>query len=220
MATDKYTTNFLEKGRIGMKAEVNIITLTGPSGSGKTTIARELMMQKPGLFAPVKSTTTRDRRTSDLYGEYEYVSKEQFAEIKENGEFLWTAEMPDVQYGTRRTHVRSKFGIGQIGVMILVPEVLPTLRSYVEDQCGEGAAKSFFVGAGLSRGDLSARLKRREPDISDEKVHALLSHCALWAREVMRFDFPVHFLENRDCSYPGKPAAKVILNNLSISSYA
>ena len=66
----------------------SLIVLSGPSGVGKGTIYTRLLKIMPDLKVSV-SATTRHPRTGEKDGvHYYFMSKEEFAEKREHGEFL------------------------------------------------------------------------------------------------------------------------------------
>ena len=64
-----------------------LLILIGKSGSGKDAVMRELTANHD--FERIVSTTTRPMRVGEQEGrEYHYISKEQFLEGIEHGDFL------------------------------------------------------------------------------------------------------------------------------------
>jgi len=113
-----------------------ILTLTGMSGSGKTTLAGELLRQRSDVRM-IQSVTTRCRRESDLPGEYEYVSKEDFERFVRAQFFLWHVSRGDVSYGTDRNAVFDVCDKPRgIGIMILVPSKVHELAEFIRGQYG------------------------------------------------------------------------------------
>ncbi|WP_409433518.1 guanylate kinase [Litorimonas sp. RW-G-Af-16] len=79
-----------------------MIVLSSPSGAGKTTLTRQLLASDPDLTMSV-SATTRKPRPGEVEGkDYYFVSKEKFAELESNVEFLEHAKVFDNFYGTPR----------------------------------------------------------------------------------------------------------------------
>lgn len=71
-----------------------------PAASGKTTITRELIKSDPSLHLSI-STTTRQPRPGEVHGrEYFFVTREEFQEKIQRGEFLEHAAFADNFYGT------------------------------------------------------------------------------------------------------------------------
>lgn len=80
-----------------------LVVLAGPSGVGKGTIIRELIRRHPEVWLSV-SATTRDPRPGETDGvEYHFVTHEEFARLREDGELLEWAEVFGMNfYGTPR----------------------------------------------------------------------------------------------------------------------
>ncbi len=79
--------------------------ISAPSGSGKTTLTNELLKLVPHLEFSV-SYTTRPPRGSERNGhEYFFVSKEEFEEMINRGEFLEHANVFGYYYGTARRYL-------------------------------------------------------------------------------------------------------------------
>lgn len=77
-----------------------MIVLTGPSASGKTETAKYLMDHYG--FSKVVTCTSRTPRVNEVNDvDYHFLTREQFAEGIENGEFLETAEYNGNMYGTK-----------------------------------------------------------------------------------------------------------------------
>lgn len=90
-----------------------MLVLSSPSGAGKTTIARQLLQRDNGLKMSV-SATTREKRPGEIHGvDYFFVSPEEFAAIKDRGEFLETAQVFDHWYGTPKEPVERSLSQGQ-----------------------------------------------------------------------------------------------------------
>ena len=112
-----------------------ILALTGQSGSGKTTVAGELLRRTDIRMVP--SVTTRERRESDLPGEYEYVSREGFEHQVHEQFFLWHVTRGSTSYGTDRNAIFDICDQARgIGIMILVPEKVRPLAEFVRGQYG------------------------------------------------------------------------------------
>jgi guanylate kinase len=153
-----------------------ILVLTGPSGSGKTTIARELTRSGNG-FVMVTSLTTRPLRTTDIPGEYQRMSKVEILKQSTEGRLLWLESYGNNYYGTPRKFVSDVVHgpKGVVGLMILVPSVLPKLLGFLRLLGQESALSMVFIKVPEStrkgrlrfRGDLSTAeiAKRIEQEI-------------------------------------------------------
>jgi guanylate kinase len=84
-----------------------MFVLSSPSGAGKSTLARKLLEADDNMSLSV-SATTRAPRPSEVDGrEYKFLSKEQFEEMADRGEFLEHAMVFGNHYGTPRAHVEA-----------------------------------------------------------------------------------------------------------------
>jgi guanylate kinase len=171
-----------------------ILTLTGPSGAGKTSIARKLLDLLPNKANMVVSNTTRSRRDSDLKGEYNYLAVREFEDLERNGEFIWATPPYDGnRYGTLRQSVReAATADDSIGIMILTPDVMLTLRSYLSELNTGTKHIPVFVYAPTQM--LSTRLACRGqlPD----SISARLRQSAKWEESCRSSEIPFYFLRN------------------------
>lgn len=90
-----------------------LIVISGPSGAGKGTICKELLKKEENLYISV-SATTRAPREGEVEGvNYYFVTKEDFLEKKENGDFLEYAEVYGNYYGTPKWKVEEMLQSGK-----------------------------------------------------------------------------------------------------------
>ena len=84
-----------------------MFVLSSPSGAGKSTLARKLFEADDNMSLSV-SATTRPARPSEVDGrEYKFLSKAQFEQMADRGEFLEHAMVFGNHYGTPRAHVEA-----------------------------------------------------------------------------------------------------------------
>lgn len=77
-----------------------ILLLSGPSGCGKSSLLKEVYKVINNYYFSI-STTTREPRVGEKDGvDYYFVSKEEFKQDIENGNFLEWAEVHGNYYGT------------------------------------------------------------------------------------------------------------------------
>lgn len=82
-----------------------LFVVSGPSGAGKGTVVRGVLQERPDIFLSV-SATTRPARAGEVDGsDYHFVSRDEFARMREQGEFLEWAQVYDNFYGTPRSAV-------------------------------------------------------------------------------------------------------------------
>jgi len=83
-----------------MQSNGIIFILSAPSGTGKTTICKLLTQKLPDLKFSI-SHTTREPRNGEVEGtDYHFISKKEFEEKIERGEFLEWAKVFKNYYGT------------------------------------------------------------------------------------------------------------------------
>ncbi len=77
-----------------------MLVLSSPSGAGKSTLARKILAADSNIAMSV-SLTTRPPRPGEVEGrDYFFVSKEKFAEMRDDGALLEWAEVFDNWYAT------------------------------------------------------------------------------------------------------------------------
>lgn len=89
-----------------------LFVISGPSGAGKGTICGELLKDTGNEFSV--SMTTRAPREGEVHGKhYYFVSKEEFLENVEKGNFLEHATVFDNFYGTPKDMVLKRLERGR-----------------------------------------------------------------------------------------------------------
>ena len=89
-----------------------LYVISGPSGTGKGTICAELLKDINNEFSV--SMTTRDPREGEVHGrEYFFVTREEFIENIDKGNFLEHAEVFDNMYGTPKDYVIKRLEKGR-----------------------------------------------------------------------------------------------------------
>ena len=93
-----------------------LIVLSGPSGVGKSTICKEVV-KRTGAFLSV-STTTRAPGEGETDGkDYWFVSKDDFQQKIDDGDFLEHAEVFGNLYGTSRTTTEKALNDGKTVIL-------------------------------------------------------------------------------------------------------
>lgn len=91
----------------------SLFVVTAPSGAGKTSLVRALL-QADSQVALSISYTTRPMRPGEENGrDYHFVTREQFEEMLERGDFLESAEVYGNYYGTSQVWMREAMAGGQ-----------------------------------------------------------------------------------------------------------
>jgi guanylate kinase len=90
-----------------------LIVISGPSGAGKGTICKALLENDKDLFLSI-SATTRDPRQGEAEGiNYYYLTRDEFKEKIQKGDFLEWAEVYGNFYGTPKSKVEDMLNSGK-----------------------------------------------------------------------------------------------------------
>lgn len=90
-----------------------LIVISGPSGAGKGTICKALLENDKDLFLSI-SATTRAPRQGEAEGiNYYYLTRDEFKEKIEKGDFLEWAEVYGNFYGTPKSKVEDMLNSGK-----------------------------------------------------------------------------------------------------------
>lgn len=165
-----------------------MLILSSPSGAGKTTLANRLL-EDDGEITLSVSATTRKRRPGETHGhDYFFVSEEEFARLREAGEFLESASVFGNSYGTPRAPVEAALRQGK--------DVLFDIdwqgAQQLDEVAGEDVVKVFILPP--SRDELERRLRRRAQDPEDivearmAKADAEISHWAEYDYVIVNYD--------------------------------
>jgi guanylate kinase len=94
-----------------------LLVLSAPSGGGKTTIAKMLLQGRDDLGYSV-SATTRAKRPGERDGaDYHFLTREEFVQRRDRGEFLEWATYGGELYGTLKSEIEGIFGQGRHAVL-------------------------------------------------------------------------------------------------------
>lgn len=135
-----------------------LIVIVAPSGSGKSTLIKRLKKEHPEILESV-SYTTRPIRNGETHGQsYFFVSREEFLEMRDAGEFLEWAEVHSNFYGTSKKFVEEQISKGEILLFDLDVQGTDAFKSYFEDR----AQAIFIVPPSVE--ELEKRLRGRGTD--------------------------------------------------------
>jgi guanylate kinase len=166
-----------------------VFIISAPSGSGKSTLVSRLMARDPRLRFSV-SYTTRKPRGNEKPGEsYIYISRKEFEERRERGEFLEQAEVFGNYYGTNRNVLEQAEREGKDLILDIDVQGARQLRESIPE------AVSIFILA-PSRDILEQRLRARSED-AEETIQRRLRDAADEIRNYAQYDYVVvnHQLE-------------------------
>ncbi len=96
-----------------------IFVISGPSGSGKSTLINMIINENNNI-ATIVSHTTRNKRLTETNGvDYHFISKPQFREMIQNGEFVEHVECFGNGYGTSLTSIKKSLEKHNLCIMDL-----------------------------------------------------------------------------------------------------
>lgn len=141
-----------------------LLVVSGPSGSGKTTLCRRLANEGEAQYSI--SCTTRNARPGEADGrDYHFLSREQFLDKREAGEFLESAEVHGNLYGTLKSEVTGHLSSGIDVVMDLDVQGAAQVRACDEDIIRKAAVDLFVMPK--DNDELLGRLSGRGTDAAD-----------------------------------------------------
>ena len=159
-----------------------LIVMSGCSGVGKSTVLSRVMSGREDLRFSV-SATTRAPRPGEKDGQsYYFVSKQQFVDMIEKGEFLEYDAHMDHYYGTPRKQLEEKLETGSV-ILDIEPNGAFAVRTAWPD------AVLIFI-APPSMEELERRLRSRG-DTSQEQIEKRLSRAKWEMEQSAQYDYVV-----------------------------
>lgn len=169
-----------------------ILVLSGVSGAGKTTIARNFIEKFPNSSL-VRSYTTRERRESDIPGEYRYLPGWLFWFLEKMGFFIWTVDIFGDRYGTlRRSVKRGLRSRHDVCVMIIYGKVAELL-----DYARELGSEEFVIPVYIPAPQPDVWKMRLEDEGYNEfRIAKCLKDCKRWDSDASASGLPYIFIRN------------------------
>ncbi|MBI3866730.1 MAG: guanylate kinase [Planctomycetia bacterium] len=165
---------------------MQFVVLSGPSGSGKTTIVERLLERSKIKLIKSVSATTRKPRKNEVDGEnYYFLTHDEFARRREQGEFLESAEVHGTGnwYGTLRSEIeRARQQGGWALLEIDVQGAVQVMHKYPR-------ALTIFLKAS-SEADYEKRLRGRGTD-SEEIIERRLANARKELEQAPQYRYQV-----------------------------
>jgi guanylate kinase len=137
-----------------------LLVMSSPSGAGKTTLSRRLLASDPNISMSV-SVTTRPPRPGEIDGQdYHFISRDQYAAMRDAGDLLEYAEVFGNFYGTPRQPVEAALRQGRDVLFDIDWQGTQQLAQAMEDDL----VRIFILPP--SAEELRERLIRRAQDSS------------------------------------------------------
>jgi len=169
------------------KTQPLLIVISGPSGVGKDSVVTRMSERKLPFYFVV-TATTRPPRENEVHGvDYFFYTKDEFAEMIEQGELLEYAYVYDDYKGIPKSQVRAALASGKDVVMRLDVQGAATIKDLYPD------ALLIFLTT-ENEAELEKRLKERET----EKPEELKLRIATARQELKRVDEFDYVVENRE----------------------
>jgi guanylate kinase len=143
----------------------NLVIITSPSGGGKGTLIKEVLRTVPHIGYSVSYTTRKVRPGEENGQDYFFVSKENFEQLKNRGEFLEWASVHDNFYATAKSQVDNITNAGRDVILEIDVQGAKLVLEKVPD------AVSIFImppSYEVLRARLTARATETRADLSSD----------------------------------------------------
>jgi len=181
------------------EAKGALVVISAPSGTGKGTVINKLLELRPELIFSV-SATTRKPRPGEVDGvEYHFLTKNDFAEMIAQDEFLEYAEYVGEYYGTPVKLINEAVRAGKTIILDIEVQGAKQVMSKVPE------AKTVFIVPPDMK-ELENRLRGRGTD-SEEKLVARLKRACQELNERDHYD---HIVVNDSVTRAAEEIIKII----------
>jgi len=162
-----------------------LIIISSPSGAGKSTLCKMIVQNDPLIRLSV-SATTRKKRPQEIAGQhYHFVNREKFIQMKNNQEFLESAEVFDNFYGTPKKSVDDALNNGHC---VLFDIDWQGARQIKEKFSNDQIVSIFILPPSIQ--ELERRLRARAQD-PEEIVQARMHEARNEISHFEEYDFMV-----------------------------
>ena len=153
----------------------SLFIVAAPSGAGKTSLVNALVDKHPGVRLSI-SHTTRAKREGEVDGQdYFFVSQDEFAQMRDAGDFLESATVFDNCYGTLSESVMTQLNLGLDVILEIDWQGAQQIRNNYPECIGifilppsKSALEQRLRGRGQDGDDI---IERRMRDAKNEMSH-------------------------------------------------
>ena len=161
-----------------------LVILSGVAGAGKDTVKKELMKRMKDVDT-LPSYTSRPKREGDVEGgTYNFVSKKQFEEMIENGDFYEYDVHHDNYYGTSKKLLNDKIKEEKI----IVKDIDVNGTEHLKDLL-KADTKIITIFLRVSKEELKRRLKERIDKPSPAEIRLRLSRFEYEESRINLYDY-------------------------------
>ncbi|MEE2642842.1 MAG: guanylate kinase [Planctomycetota bacterium] len=186
-----------------------LVIISGPSGVGKSTVVKRVLEDSPVPLVLSISATTREPRDGEVDGvHYHFLSRQEFEERRQKGEFLEFKEVfrHGNWYGTLKSTVASGLSEGKWVLLEIDVEGAISVSNEYPD------VLMIFLHPG-SMEILEKRLRDRQSD-SEESISRRLQ---VAAAEMAQSELYDHVIENRTIDQTAERICGVIAERANAS---
>lgn len=161
-----------------------LVILSGVAGAGKDTIKKELMKRMENVET-LPSYTSRPKREGDVEGEtYNFVTKEQFEQMINNGEFYEYDIHHNNYYGTSKKLLNEKISNGKI----IVKDIDVNGTEHLQDLL-KADTKVVTIFLRVPKEELEKRLQSRVDKPSPAEIRLRLSRFEYEESKINLYDY-------------------------------
>lgn len=165
-----------------------LIILSAPSGGGKTTLCDQLLAKHSNIARAI-TCTTRAPRAGEIAGvHYHFLSRLEFSQKVQAGEFLEHACVYDNFYGTLTAEVVSKLKLGFHVLLNIDVQGANSVRAVARQDSLLGSRLLSVFLTPPSIADLERRLRLRRSE-SPESLAKRIKQAASEIPEWSKFDY-------------------------------
>ena len=185
-----------------------LVILSGVAGAGKDTIKKELIKRMDNVES-LPSYTSRPMRNGDVEGgTYNFVSKQKFEEMIENGDFYEYDVHHDNYYGTSKKLLNEKINNGKI----IVKDIDVNGTEHLKDLL-KADTKVVTIFLRVSKEELERRLQERIDKPSPAEIRLRLSRFEYEESRINLYDY---VLKNDDLEKTVQIIMTILENELKL----
>lgn len=161
-----------------------LVILSGVAGAGKDTIKKELIKRFDNVES-LPSYTSRPKREGDVEGQtYNFVTREEFEQKIENGEFYEYDVHHNHYYGTSKKLLNAKIESGKI----IIKDIDVNGTEHLKDLLATDT-KVVTIFLRVPKEELEARLKERIDKPSPAEIRLRLSRFEYEESKINLYDY-------------------------------